>query len=71
MQYYIQIKTDIKNIQPIMMHRINWELSSSKSIFNFKWKYNHKKVNYKLFVLPNENQKIELNKKQIYLMLQM
>jgi hypothetical protein len=42
----ISNKSDLKNILPIMEHRVNWKFSTDKSKFNFLWKYSTKKINY-------------------------
>src|SRR5690242_20239850 len=45
-----------------MSHRSNWSLSSNKSIFNFKWKYSQKGVDYAKFKYEKKltNDKIKL-----------
>lgn len=45
-RFYVN-RTYRKQIPLYMQHRVNWEFTTEKSNFNFRWKYYAKKIKYK------------------------
>lgn len=61
------MKKDSFLVNKVMAHRINWTQTSSKTNYNFKWKYGPKGVEYKKLAESSyalDKQKVSLLIKQ-------